>query len=700
MALISKIRNNSWLLVVVIGLGLGSFILMDMTGSANRVSAGDMTVGVVNGQGIEYKEFQNTEQILYSGGGNTFANRSFLWNYFVEKTIADQYAEKLGLGVSRDELMELQFGNNLSPIIQQRFVNQNTGQVDRTALNNMRSRIESDQLEPQQEAFWRVQEKEIVTGRIQSKLNNMVTKGIYTPSWMAEMRNAEQKATVDAEYVKIPLTSIADSDVTVSEADMQNFLNENRGLYVQTEESRVAEYVTFDIKATKQDSMDIREKLNDMKAELQKAENDSLYVVNHNGLYDVAYFKESQLPPALKDTIFSFAAGDTYGPYLENGQYKVIKVLDKKVMADSVKSRHILRQVKTQEEFIVANALIDSLITAIKAGSTDFAAAATRFGTDATRTKGGDLGYAAPGSMVKPFNDMIFYQAKVGELNKVITQFGIHLVEVTDRKVVNKDMGVKYSTLFENIMPSTETQTVEYDRIFDFLSENSTMEELRAALPGVGKSLTSTPLLKQNDYTFPEIGQSPTSRELIRWIFTPGVKEGTASPEVYVHKDPTLYFNSKLVLVGLKEINEGDMPSVAALRGTIEPLVRNKMKAAKIASNLKGVGMSAAAAQYNTEVMPLTGVGMASGSIAGLGKELNLVGEMFKLAPGEEAGPIIGSDGVFYVKVNNKNEAPQVMDITASKKLYSSLSKSQVRTKLWEALKSENEIEDRRYIYY
>ena len=278
--------------------GLGSFILMDMSGSSNRVSAGDMTVGKVNGEGIEYKEFQHAEQVLYTGGGNTYANKSYLWNYFVERTLVGQYAQKLGLGVSKEELMELQFGNNLSPIISQRFINQNTGQIDRASLNNMRSRIEADQLEPQQEEFWRVQEQEIVANRLQSKVNQMVSKAIYTPTWMAELRNNEQKATANVDYINIPLTSIDDSEVSVSDDDILAYLKANKNTYSQEEETRVAEYVTFDVVPTKQDSLDIFDKLVDLKNRLLASDDDSLFVVNNNGLYDIAYFKSEQVSPS------------------------------------------------------------------------------------------------------------------------------------------------------------------------------------------------------------------------------------------------------------------------------------------------------------------------------------------------------------------------------------------------------------------
>ncbi len=699
MALISKIRNNSWLLIIVIGFALAAFILMDMDASGGRRAAGDFTMGTVNGEAIDYKKFQNAEQALYSGGGNTFANRNYLWNYFVEKTLVGQFAEKLGFGVSRDELMELQFGNDLSPIITQRFSNQQTGQVDRATLNNMRQRIEANDIDANQRNYWAVQEQEIIANRIQSKINALVSKGIYTPSWMAEMKHGHQKATANFDYVKIPY-SVDSSSINVTDEDLAAYLQENINTYRQKEETRVAEYVTFDIKPTKQDSLDIYERLVTLKNGLSTAENDSSYVVNNNGIYNLAYFKENQLTPALKDTLLDLSVGTVYGPFIENGQYQVIKVLDNKIIPDSVESRHILRPVKTQQEFIEANALIDSLKTEIEAGNTTFEAAAGRFGTDGTRTTGGDLGYSPAGRMVQQFNDLIFYKAEVNELHKVATQFGLHLVEVTGKKFETNERGVKYAMLFENIIPSPETQTAENDRIFDFISQNPGLTSLREALPSLGKELQVSPALKQNDFTFPEIGQSATSREIIRWMFSPGIKVGETSADVYIYKDPQLFYNSKLILVGLSEINEGDLPSVASVRRQIEPIVLNMKKGERIVSQLSGQDMNAAAAQYGVNIQEANNIGLSSSFVPGMGNEPEILGKTFTLQPGETLGPIAGKDGVFYIKMNEQIDAPEIADISASRRIYSSLTKQQVNTKLWEAVREDLDIEDNRFTYY
>ena len=244
MALISKIRKNSWLLIVLIGLGLGGFIIMDMTSGQQSVfGSSQFTVGEIDGQKLDWNQFNRVEQVLYgNSGGEVFSRRKQLWDYFVEEAIVQDEAEALGLGVSKSELIDLQFGANPSPVIRQRFTDPNTRQVNFQQLNQIKTAIENGTFsDPQMRAFWAHQEKEIIKERLQSKLNAMVTKAIYTPTWMAEMGHQDQNVSLDMAYVKIPFDEIDNTEITLSDEDYSNYLEQNKARYRQDEETRKLE---------------------------------------------------------------------------------------------------------------------------------------------------------------------------------------------------------------------------------------------------------------------------------------------------------------------------------------------------------------------------------------------------------------------------------------------------------------------------
>ena len=92
-------------------------------------------------------------------------------------------------------------------------------------------------------------------------------------------------------------------------------------------------------------------------------------------------------------------------------------------MTNEVRASHIL--VKTEDE---AKKLYDE----IKAGKS-FAEAAEEVSLCPSGQNGGDVGFFSKGMMVKPFEDACFLM-EVGEISQPVqTQFGWHLIQLTDK---------------------------------------------------------------------------------------------------------------------------------------------------------------------------------------------------------------------------------------------------------------------------
>jgi len=87
------------------------------------------------------------------------------------------------------------------------------------------------------------------------------------------------------------------------------------------------------------------------------------------------------------------------------------------------KARHIL--VQTEEECNSLKVEID--------GGADFAEVAKKHSKCPSGKQGGELGTFGPGQMVKEFDEIVF-SGEVGKcLGPVKTQFGYHLIEITQR---------------------------------------------------------------------------------------------------------------------------------------------------------------------------------------------------------------------------------------------------------------------------
>jgi len=711
MALISKIRKNSWLLIVLIGLGLAGFIVMDMTsGQQSIFGSGQTIIGEVNGKKIDWNEFNKTEELLYSGSSaEVYSRRENLWSYYLEDFIVNKEAEELGLGVSRDELRELEFGQNLSPVIVQRFSNPNApGIVDRQQIeyfrqmiddNKIADAIQTGQLSPTFPAFWRYQEGEIIKERLESKLVSMVAKAMYTPTWMAEILDVEQNYLVDFSYVQVPFSAIDNSEVKLSDADYKAYIKEFEKTLKQEEETRTLEFVSFNVLPTSGDSTALFNQLNELRDDFEQAENPESFVEINFGGFDKAYFTEEQLPEGIKEVVKTLEKGKVSEVFQDNNSYKVVRLLDKKVIPDSVKSRHILLPVSSPDQAAFSEILIDSLIGLLESKSESFDSLAAKFGTDGTRTSGGDLGYAAQGMMVKEFNDLIFFEAEEGKFYKVKTEFGIHLVEVTDKKFNENKEGYQFAFLNEDIVPSQETQNSIYDEVLVFTGKNRTLEDLKQSIDGnLGLKLESIKGIKRNDYNVGALGSGQSSRDMIRWAF--GEKPGKVSPEIYIYQDPINFYNNKYVVAGLKEVLPKGLPELAQIKEQIALEVTNRKKSELIAEKIKGKNLEEASAMFGLSVENANGIPLSSNFIPGIGNEPKVVAKAFALKQGEVSSPVKGSNGVYLVRVENKPNPPASTNAMVLKRTVSTQNASQISFKLVESLRKNAKIEDNRFKFY
>ena len=104
--------------------------------------------------------------------------------------------------------------------------------------------------------------------------------------------------------------------------------------------------------------------------------------------------------------------------------------------AETVRASHILLRVDPAADDAAKKqitAKIDGLLKRAKGGE-DFAALAKQNSQDSSAEQGGDLGYFPKEKMVPAFADVAF-ALKTGEISDVVTtQFGVHIIKVTDRK--------------------------------------------------------------------------------------------------------------------------------------------------------------------------------------------------------------------------------------------------------------------------
>jgi peptidyl-prolyl cis-trans isomerase C len=105
-----------------------------------------------------------------------------------------------------------------------------------------------------------------------------------------------------------------------------------------------------------------------------------------------------------------------------------------------VKASHILIKVQADapaDQKAEARKKIEDIQQKVKKGE-DFATLARTYSEGPSGPKGGDLDYFRRGQMVKPFEEAAF-SLKPGETSEIVeTQFGYHLIKVSDKKPARK----------------------------------------------------------------------------------------------------------------------------------------------------------------------------------------------------------------------------------------------------------------------
>jgi len=676
---------------------------MDMTSGQQSIFGSQTTsLGKVAGKNIDYNDFSRTENALYGGSsGDVFVRRNSLWDFFVEDALIKEEADYLGLDMTMQEFQELQFGANPSPIVAGAFRDPATGQLNRQQLQQIQQGVESNTLNPQYHNYWSAMQKQIEKTCLQDKLNTLVSKSLYVPTWMVEGFHKENNDKVDFNYVRIPFDNINDADVSLTDADYSSYLTENTGQYYQDEETRKASYVVFDAKPTAKDSLDLRTALSGKITKWETNDNDSLFLVTNLGQYDEAYVKKGDLSEAIKDVVFGLPVGSIHGPYIDGGEYKAVKVMNKMVIPDSVKARHILLKYADAVGRSRARVTADSLVNVLESGTNRFDSLAVKYSQDVgSGAKGGDLGYQAAGSFVKPFNDMVFYKAKKGEYNLVESQFGLHIIEVVNNKFINNDEGVQVGYISSPIIPSQDTQNELYAKVIEFSGKNTTMSAFETACAEQGLEVINSPTFKRNDYTLGLLGGGQPSRDIIKYAFKSSTSVGDVSSDVFSYQNTQYNYINKYVVAGLQSIVPAGMPPVAAVKDQIELQVMNRAKAEAIKAKISGTDLSSIASSFNSTVDTIRNVAFSATFQPDLGNEPKVIATAFNTSAGQMSNAVIGNSGVFLISPIQVTPAENGPSVAVLRNQMGLSTQNQVGTRLMESVRKSADVKDNRFTFF
>lgn len=565
-------------------------------------------LGRIDGDPVYWHTMRDYEQTLYKGlNRNTFERRALLWNYFVENALVHREARRIGLDVPEAELNQLQFGDGsgsdqvLSPVIRRRFTGPD-GLVDFAALEQIRFILARGLFDPQQQHFWDLQKAEIEKDRLESKLGSLLTQGCYVPAWQAEMLAREHGEKAELQYVSIPYDKIGDADAVPTDADLSAFIGRFPSLFEQRQEQRILEYVALPVTPSEADLAAVSAEVAALRPAWLAAGNDSVFVTDNGGAFGVDYILESGWPAAIADALRNATAGDLIGPFFEAGECRMVRVLDRKVVPDSVRCRHLLLRGET-----AAEQKADALLEQITTGRISFEAAAQLHSEDpGSASRGGLLGWVSPGAFVPEFDRICFFTGEPGRVYKVKTAFGWHLVEILDRNFIGRRNAVRLASLGRPAVARRETIERVSARAESLRAEAGDLAGLTRLAQREGLTLVRTPPLNQMAYDWPGLpSASEESRQIVRDAFRMEQGEGQLLPRCYVFPNPERPVEGHFAVIALRQVLPAGPATPASLRAfpnTMQQVV-NAKKAERIAAQTPaGASLEKIARQWGCRV--------------------------------------------------------------------------------------------------
>ena len=664
MAAIGEIRKRSWLLVVVIVIGMLAFILGDMlTGSGG--STEQTPVASVNGVEInsfEYQEMVDKEfeksnrayQALYKQPAPASMKQqlteNFMSQYLNQQMFEGEY-NKIGLKVTKDQFNDLIQGNKVDGKIYEQF-GLFVGPDRKFNEDTMKKYLPVYSQDPGfQYVLSDVVGDQAERTKLQEKYFSMMSKGMYTTSYEAKKDFEANSNAVTFDYVYSTFSSVSDDKVSVSESDFKAYYQKHKNEKKYDQEDKVSfQYVQFPIVPSVNDLEIASDYLKTRIDLFSKAENDSTFVIQNSDSKNLD-FSVAEFPAGMDSIVQKAQVGEVFGPYRDGEFFKIAKVLENS-FKEEAEVRHILLGNDVHSDPNAQKKLADSITNVVRRDKSKFAEMVTLFSTDrASIPNGGKYDWFDDKRMVPEFTEVAFKKA-INSVSQAKTTYGIHIIEILGRRNAKQ---LKVATVDSEIRRSKSTINRVRDRALEFVTnfDNSNVSDsaFRNAATKIG--FTAFPA-DQIPVTQKELADFGTNfMQVKKWAFSKFTKEGNLSDD--------LVFEKFVAISHLKNRTKSGIPYYEDLSETVKNDIRytvlNEKKAAYLKSLMKGASLLEIASEIGVTVLSAENVTMNATTVAGI-NEPAVVGTAFGVELNTVSKPIEGVTGVYVISVKTLNEAP------------------------------------------
>jgi peptidyl-prolyl cis-trans isomerase D len=703
MAVLGKIRQRSIFLILVIGMALFAFVISGVfDGNSSNVGPTD-PIGIVNDDEVEVALFrQLVEQTERAYNYSTLQSVNLVWQQSLRNTIFDQQFEVLGIDAGKDQLEQI-ISSDEAVISNPNFQNE-AGFFDFGVFTDYIAQMKVEN--PVAYENWKYQEQSIIGVAKQRIYLDLIQSSTGMTEAEAKADFHFENDNVNLQYILIPYESVEDSLIQITDAEIKNYIR-THGADFKNEASRSIQYVAFEETPTQDDLSVIELRLDALKTDriayndvskltdtlegFKTTKNISDFIDQYSEVpFDSVYKARGEFNNQYADILFGLTPGEVFGPYRDRGDFKISRLIDLKKDA-SIRASHVLiayngatRATSTVNRTKAeAQSEANRIYRLARQNNTDFEALAREYSDGPTRTNGGDLGFFKEGEMVEEFFAFV-NNNRVGSIGLVETEFGFHIIKVTD-----KDDLALIADVVAAAVPSDKTANEIFRKATQFEMDSNELGFIEVA--------------EQNNYDVRPVKQITTleenlpglfqQRAIVKWAF----EEDTAVGDVQRF---SISGGGYVVVQLTEKVKEGVVEN-ETIKKQVRQIIEKEKKAKLITQKYATyTTLEQLAEEESLTIETASAISQKNPTLVGAGNEPYVVGAAFTIEEGVESGLISGEKGVYKIKVTSKTIAEDLVDYSGYANALRQKASQTLLENIFLALESVAEIEDNRALYY